>query len=49
VYFPSPQLCGDNAAMLAVAGEAYLSAGRQDPLELNALASWTLDRAGEPL
>lgn len=46
VHFPSPALCGDNAAMLGVAGDAYLSAGRQASLELNALASWTLDQAG---
>lgn len=46
VFFPSPILCSDNAAMLAVAGEYYLSAGRRDPLDLNALASWSLDQAG---
>ncbi len=46
VFFPSPLLCADNAAMLAVAGEHYLAAGRCDPLDLNALASWPLDRVG---
>jgi N6-L-threonylcarbamoyladenine synthase len=49
VHFPSPALCGDNAAMLAVAGDAYLAAGRQGSLDLNALASWSLDQAGIPL
>ncbi len=44
VFFPSPALCGDNAAMLGVAGNSYLEAGRRDPLDLNALASWPLDR-----
>ena len=44
LHIPSPALCGDNAAMLAVAGDAYLAAGRRDPLELNALASWPLDQ-----
>jgi len=46
VYFPSPGLCGDNAAMLAVAGNAYLEQGRSAPLDLNAVASWPLDQAG---
>ncbi|OHB29454.1 MAG: tRNA (adenosine(37)-N6)-threonylcarbamoyltransferase complex transferase subunit TsaD [Desulfuromonadaceae bacterium GWC2_58_13] len=46
VFFPSSLLCADNAAMLAVAGDYYLSAGLCDPLDLNALASWPLDRAG---
>ncbi len=46
VHFPSPGLCSDNAAMLAVAADAYLSAGRRDPLDLNALSSWPLDQAG---
>ena len=45
VFFPSPVLCSDNAAMLAVAGDAYLRAGIVAPLDLNALASWPLDRA----
>jgi N6-L-threonylcarbamoyladenine synthase len=49
VHFPSPALCGDNAAMLAVAGDAYLAAGHQGSLDLNALASWPLDQAGIPL
>ena len=47
VHFPSPALCGDNAAMLAVAGDHYLAAGRRAPLDLNALASWPLDAAGD--
>jgi N6-L-threonylcarbamoyladenine synthase len=49
VHFPSPALCGDNAAMLAVAGDAYLAAGHHGCLDLNALASWPLDQAGIPL
>jgi N6-L-threonylcarbamoyladenine synthase len=49
VHFPSPALCGDNAAMLAVAGDAYLAAGHHGSLDLNALASWPLDQAGIPL
>jgi N6-L-threonylcarbamoyladenine synthase len=47
VVFPSPGLCGDNAAMLGVAGDWYLRHGVRAPLDLNALASWPLDRAGQ--
>lgn len=47
VRFPSPILCADNAAMLAVAGDYYLREGRRAPLDLNAVATWPLDRVGE--
>ncbi|BCA79674.1 tRNA (adenosine(37)-N6)-threonylcarbamoyltransferase complex transferase subunit TsaD [Desulfuromonas sp. AOP6] len=47
VFFPSPGLCGDNAAMLAVAGDAYLESGCRGSLDLNAVASWPLDQAGQ--
>lgn len=43
---PSPSLCGDNAAMLAVAGDAYLSAGIRDGMDMDAVATWPLDLAG---
>lgn len=46
VFFPSPILCADNAAMLGVAGDAYLTAGRVADLDLNARANWPLDQAG---
>jgi tRNA N6-adenosine threonylcarbamoyltransferase len=50
VTFPSPTLCADNAAMLGVGGNHRLAAGRHDALDLNAVASWPLDRvaAGAP-
>lgn len=44
LQIPPPVLCGDNAAMLAVAGDAYLSAGCQDSLALDAVATWPLDQ-----
>ncbi|MBN2427871.1 MAG: tRNA (adenosine(37)-N6)-threonylcarbamoyltransferase complex transferase subunit TsaD [Deltaproteobacteria bacterium] len=43
VYFPSPGLCADNAAMLAVAGNFYLENGCSESLSLNAVAQWILD------
>jgi len=46
VFFPEPRLCADNAAMLGVAGDFYLQAGVSDSLQLNAVASWPLDKAG---
>jgi N6-L-threonylcarbamoyladenine synthase len=45
VHFPSPALCGDNAAMLGVPADHYLRAGRAAGCELEPLASWALDAA----
>jgi N6-L-threonylcarbamoyladenine synthase len=36
VYFPSPHLSTDNAAMIAAAGTAKLEGGQHDALDLNA-------------
>ena len=44
VYFPTPLLCADNAAMLAVAGDAYLSQGLVSDIDLNAVSNWPLER-----
>lgn len=49
IYFPSPLLCSDNAAMLAVAGDYYLSHGCKSPLDLNARANWPLQSVDGPL
>lgn len=46
LQIPPPVLCGDNAAMLAVAGDAYLSAGCLDDLAMDATATWPLDAVG---
>ena len=40
---PSPALCSDNAAMLAVPGDFYLSRGISDGLALDAVVNWPLD------
>lgn len=47
VFFPSPALCADNAAMLAVAADSYLRDGARSELDLNAFANWPLDRVGQ--
>ena len=46
VFFPSPALCGDNAAMLGVPANYYLEKGRHANDSANALANWTLDTVG---
>ncbi|QWV95553.1 tRNA (adenosine(37)-N6)-threonylcarbamoyltransferase complex transferase subunit TsaD [Geomonas oryzisoli] len=41
---PSPKLCADNAAMIAVPGDFYLGAGYQSGFDLDALPVWPLDK-----
>ncbi|MBP1753264.1 MAG: O-sialoglycoprotein endopeptidase [Geobacteraceae bacterium] len=43
LYIPSPLLCTDNAAMIAVPGDYYLENGVCSGLGLDARASWPLD------
>jgi N6-L-threonylcarbamoyladenine synthase len=42
-YYPRPEFCTDNAAMIAVAGLARLRAGQHDDLAIGARAQWALD------
>ena len=44
LQIPPASLCGDNAAMLAVAGDAYLRVGCHDDFAMDAVATWPLDQ-----
>jgi N6-L-threonylcarbamoyladenine synthase len=48
VFFPSPVLCTDNAAMIAAAGEFHLSKGEKSTLDLNAVPYAPLTPADQP-
>ena len=44
---PSPMLCSDNAAMIAVPGDFYLEHGITSGFAFDALPVWPLDRLAE--
>ena len=46
LFIPKPALCADNAAMVAVPGDFYLSRGLADNSDFDALPSWPLDTIG---
>jgi N6-L-threonylcarbamoyladenine synthase len=45
VFFPRPEFCTDNGAMIALAGCLHLEAGRNEPLSFGAWPRWEL---GQP-
>jgi N6-L-threonylcarbamoyladenine synthase len=45
VFFPRPEFCTDNGAMIAVAGCLHLQAGRNEALSFGAWPRWELARS----
>jgi N6-L-threonylcarbamoyladenine synthase len=46
--YPRPEFCTDNAAMIALAGEARLAAGERAPLAVVARARWPIEELAPP-
>ncbi|WJW75374.1 tRNA (adenosine(37)-N6)-threonylcarbamoyltransferase complex transferase subunit TsaD [Thiohalobacter sp. IOR34] len=46
VYYPRPEFCTDNGAMIAFAGCLRLAAGQQEAAQIEARARWPLEELG---
>lgn len=49
VYYPRPEFCTDNAAMIALAGRMRLERGEREGLAIRARARWPLDELRPPI
>ena len=47
VYYPRPEFCTDNGAMIAYAGCLRLSAGQHETAQIVAMPRWKLDELSE--
>jgi N6-L-threonylcarbamoyladenine synthase len=45
IYYPRPEFCTDNGAMIAYAGYLRLKAGQHEPLAFGAYPRWSLEEA----
>ena len=43
VFYPRPEFCTDNGAMIAYAGYLRLRAGQHEPLAFGAQARWRIE------